>query len=128
MIADQAAIPSSSATEAQVVGKAVTRAADHLGIPNRALARILGLSEASISRLRAGEFNLPADSKAFELAVLLIRLYRGLDAIVGGDTVAARSWLRGPNTALHDSPFQLIQTVSGLTQTVQYVDAHRARL
>lgn len=128
MTADQAAIPASGVTEAQVVGKAVSRAADQLGIPNRALARILGLSEASISRLRAGEFRLPAESKAFELAVLLIRLYRGLDAIVGGDTAAARSWLRGPNTALHETPIQLIQTVTGLTQAVQYVDARRARL
>lgn len=128
MLGHQTPSPSLDRTEAQVVGKAVLRAADHLGIPNRTLARILGLSEASLSRLRAGDFTLSPESKPFELCVLFLRLYRGLDAIVGGDAIAARSWLRGPNTALHETPIQLIQTITGLAQTVQYVDSRRARL
>jgi hypothetical protein len=89
---------------------------------------VLGLSEASISRMRAGKFSLEQSPKAFELSVLFVRLFRGLDAIVGGDAAAARSWLRTENTALRGTPISLIQSVIGLTQTVQYVDARRARI
>jgi Protein of unknown function (DUF2384) len=114
--------------ESQVVAKAAIRAAALLDIPNTVLAKVLGVSEASISRMRAGKFNLGQSPKAFELSVLFVRLFRGLDAIVGGDAVAARSWLRTENTALRGAPIALIQSVTGLTQTVQYVDARRARI
>jgi hypothetical protein len=114
--------------EAQVVARAAIRAAALLDIPNTVLAKVLGVSEASISRMRAGRFSLEQSPKAFELSVLFLRLFRGLDAIVGGDTAAARSWLRAENTALRGTPITLIQSVTGLTQTVQYVDARRARI
>ena len=114
--------------EAQVVAKAAIRAAAVLDIPNTVLAKVLGLSEASVSRMRAGKFSLEQSPKAFELSVLFVRLFRGLDAIVGGDAAAARSWLKTENTALRGKPLTLIQSVTGLTQTVQYVDAHRARV
>ena len=114
--------------EVQVVTKAVVRAASILDMSNTALGRVLGVSDATVSRMRAGEWTLAADSKPYELSVLFLRLFRGLDAIVGGDAASARSWLRSPNTALNDVPFTLIQTVSGLMQAVQYVDARRARL
>jgi Protein of unknown function (DUF2384) len=114
--------------EALVVAKAAIRAAALLDIPNTVLAKVLGVSEASISRMRAGKFSLEQSPKAFELSVLFVRLFRGLDAIVGGDAAAARSWLRTENTALRGTPISLIQSVIGLTQTVQYVDARRARI
>jgi hypothetical protein len=114
--------------EAQVVAKAAIRAAALLDISNTVLAKVLGLSEASISRMRAGKFSLEQSPKAFELSVLFVRLFRGLDAIVGGDAAAARAWLRTENTALRGTPISLIQSVIGLTQTVQYVDARRARI
>jgi hypothetical protein len=120
--------PPQSDAESQVVTKAAIRAAALLDIPNTVLAKILGVSEASVSRMRAGKFSLEQSSKAFELSVLFVRLFRGLDAIVGGDAAAARSWLRTENTALRGTPITLIQSVTGLTQTVQYVDARRARI
>ena len=65
--------------------KAVMRAAGHLVVPQATLSRILGLSEASVSRMSAGAYTLAPDDKAFELAVLFVRLFRSLDAIAGGD-------------------------------------------
>ena len=62
------------AEEERVVAKVVTRAVERLGFGNRELARILGLSEAGASRLRCGAFRLRRRDKAFELAVLLVRL------------------------------------------------------
>jgi hypothetical protein len=126
----QLATPDLSQSEAeyQVVAKATVRAAALLDVPNTVLAKVLGVSEASVSRMRVGKFNLQQSPKAFELSVLFVRLFRGLDAIVGGDAAAARSWLRTENTALRGMPLTLIQSVTGLAQTVQYVDARRARI
>jgi hypothetical protein len=116
--------PSGSASDSVIVAKAMVRAADRLEVQNRLLARIIGLSEATISRLRKGDYLL--DGKALELAIMFIRLYRSLDAVVGGDDAVAKAWLKNRNTALKDSPLALIQTVSGLTDVLHYLDARRA--
>ncbi len=118
--------PSPSPDEAAVVTKAVLRAAERLALPNRVLAGILGLSEATISRMGSGTYQLAPGDKPFEIAVLFLRLFRALDAIVGGDAAVARAWLRGDNTVLGATPLSVIQSVSGLVNVVGYLDARRA--
>lgn len=113
-------LPSDSA----ILVKTLVRAADRLAVPNKALAKIIGLSEATISRMRRGGYVL--EGKPLELAIMFIRLYRSLDAVVGGDDTVAKAWVRNKNSALKDSPLNLIQTVSGLTNVLQYLDARRA--
>ena len=66
------------------------------------------------------------EATRFELAVMFVRLYRSLDAVVGGDDNVARQWLVNPNTALEAAPLELIQSVSGLANVIQYLDARRA--
>lgn len=112
--------------EGAVLGKAVVRAADFLEVPNRALARIIGLSDASVSRLKSGAFVIAPGTKPFELAQLFVRLFRSLDAIMGSDDSASRSWLRADNTVLRGRPLELIQTISGLVTVLGYVDSRRA--
>lgn len=114
------------ADEAAVVTKAVLRAADRLALPNRVLASVLGLSEASISRMGSGAYLLTPGDKPFELALLFLRLFRSLDAIVGGDMPAAQAWLRNENTVLGAAPVSLVASVSGLVNVVGYLDARRA--
>lgn len=109
-----------------VVTKAVTRAAERLNLSNRLLAAMLGLSEASVSRMGSGSYQLDAGTKPFELALLFIRLFRSLDGIAGGDTTVARAWLRNDNTALGAKPIALIESVTGLVNVVAYLDARRA--
>jgi hypothetical protein len=111
---------------AAVLSKAVLRAADQLAVPSVLLARILGLSEASVSRMRRGSFELAGDSKAFELGVLFVRLFRSLDALVGGDTASARKWFTADNTALGAAPNRLVVSIGGLVDVVAYLDARRA--
>ncbi len=113
--------------EGAVLTKATIRAADKLAVSQKALASIIGVSEAVVSRMRKGSFELARDSgKPFELAVLFIRLYRSLDAIVGGDEAVARAWLKNPNTALRSHPIDLIHKVQGLLDVIHYLDARRA--
>jgi uncharacterized protein (DUF2384 family) len=113
-------------SEGAVVTKAALRAAGLLGISNKALGRIVGVSEASVSRMGSGTYTLRPDEKPFELAVLFIRFYRALDAIVHGDDEVARAWLTNPNAALGGTPLTVIQSLPGLVHAVAYLDARRA--
>lgn len=109
-----------------VLSKAVRNTALYLGLPNTKLSRILGLSPATISRLNSGTFLLSADRKEWEFAVLLVRLFRSLDSIVGGSSEAARVWLNSENKALFGrKPVELIETTEGLVHVVTYLDASR---
>jgi hypothetical protein len=115
-----------SPQKASVVTKAVVRSAERLGISNRLLGRIIGLSEASVSRMARGQFALDSGAKAYELSLLFIRLFRSLDAIVGGDEATSRAWLRNENLMLGDKPIKMIETVPGLVSVLAYLDAQRA--
>jgi DNA-binding XRE family transcriptional regulator len=109
-----------------VLTKAVLRAAEKLGLNQGALAHVLGVSEASVSRMKKGDYVLQDSSKAFELAVLFVRLFRSLDAIVGGDEAVARAWFANLNLTLHATPAEKVRTVAGLTDVIAYLDARQA--
>lgn len=111
-----------------VLTKAALRAADRLGLSGRQLADIVGVSEATVSRWKRGESLLEPGSKPFELAALLVRTFRSLDAITGGDEAVARRWLAAPNTALAARPVERITQVQGLVDVTTYLDARRAPL
>ncbi len=113
-------------SEGAVMTKATVNAAERLGISARTLSSVLGLSEATVSRMKRQDYLLERGSKSFELAILLVRLFRSLDAIVGGDEAIARQWLRNANTALGATPLEKIVSISGLTDVLAYLDARRA--
>lgn len=109
-----------------LVTKALLRAAARLELASKDLARILGLSEATVSRMNRGAYVLTPDQKPFELALLFVRLYRSLDSIAGGDVAVARAWLRAENKALGGVPLARIMNITGLIDTIAYLDARRA--
>ncbi len=112
----------------RVLTEAVINAAEIMGLNQALLAQTIGVSGSSVSRMKTGDYLLKEKSKEWELAALLVRLFRSLDAIVAGDERSLRSWLKGYNTALKEIPLNIITTVSGLAKTVDYVDAYRARV
>ena len=118
--------PETVPNESGVITKAALKAAERLGIKNNALAKIVGVSEPTVTRMRKGEYLLERGQKAFELAVLFVRLYRSLDALVGGDDAVAADWMKNKNIALDSKPLELIQTVAGLTNVIGYIDSRRA--
>ena len=75
----------------RILTNAVLRAAEKLDVPASALAEILGLSAATVSRMKSGDYRLNPRKKEFELGVLFVRLFRSLDAIVGGEEGVARA-------------------------------------
>ncbi len=113
-------------SEAAVVGKAILRAADKLGLSAKDLARVIGVSEPTLSRIKTGASSLERRTKPFELAVLFIRLFRSLDAIAGGDERIAKAWMINPNVALGAPPVERITTIPGLMDVIAYLDARRA--
>lgn len=113
---------------ARVLSKATVRAADQLGLRQTQLAKLLGLSTATASRLAAGTWLLPEEGKAWELAATFVRLYRALSAITGGKAQAMRDWLHSDNAALGGEPAQRILSAEGLVHVLQYLDATRGRI
>lgn len=113
---------------AQVLTKATLRSAELLGLRGARLAAILGVSEASISRMAHGSAVLKPDSKEGELALLLVRAFRALDALVGGNDRQRQDWMSSYNRALNGVPRELVATAQGLVRTVAYLDHSRAAL
>ena len=111
----------------EVLAKAVLSAAERLGMRSRQLAQVIGSSEASVSRL-SRQRGLDPESKEGELALLFLRVYRSLDALVGGDDAKAREWIGADNAHIGGVPIERMTTVEGLVDVVQYLDAMRGRL
>lgn len=109
-----------------VASKALLRAAELLGLSAKEVAGIIGVSEATVSRLKRAPGTARLSGKSCELALLFIRLYRSLDAITGGDDRSSRQWMRAENTALGGVPADRIRTIDGLTHVLAYLDARRA--
>jgi hypothetical protein len=119
--------PLAAPDPAAVLARALLSAAGRLGLRNRQLAAVIGSSEASVSRLQHGR-GLDPSTKEGELALLFLRVFRSLDALVGGDDDKARAWLHAENAHLAGIPAERIRTVEGLVDVVQYLDAMRGRL
>ncbi len=116
--------PSSQSDASSILSKAVARAADRLAISHALLAKILGVSPPTVTRLYSGDYKLDARRKEWEFALLFVRVFRSLDSIVG-DENTARRWLNSDNHALSARPIDLVRHIEGLVRVVQYLDASR---
>jgi len=114
--------------EGRILSAAIARIASCWALTNDQIGNTLGISSASASRLKAGTYQVKRGDKSFELGQYLLRLFRSLDALLGSDDLAARSWLRTVNLDLNAKPIDLIASVRGLTMLADYVDDHRARV
>ena len=120
----------------RVLSKALVRAADRLNLTRQELSAIIGPSETSLSRLfnepkqRAAnqpQFYIDPNSKEGQLAILLLRLYRSLDVLFGGNEKQCQLWLRSDNVHLQGVPIELIKKIEGLIFVIQYLDAMRGK-
>ena len=114
------ASPNASVT----VSKALIRAAERLDISKTELSKILGLSAPTITRLYGGNYLLEEKRKEWEFALLLIRIFRSLDSILGNEKTS-QQWLKNNNKSLGGKPIDLIQQTEGLVRVVQYLDSSR---
>ena len=121
-------LPQAPTSAGAVLGKALVRAAAALGLNQADLAEVLGSSAASVSRTFAGGRGLDPNSAEGRGALLFVRLFRSLDALLGGDAEKARLWLRAKNRHLGAAPLSLLTTTQGLVHVADYLDAMRGAL
>jgi uncharacterized protein (DUF2384 family) len=110
------------------LSKALVNAAGELGVTQSVMADVLGVSDATASRLFAGTYRLNHNRKyEWEFALLFVRIYRSLTAIVGPGE-PARQWLQAENKGLIGRPIELIRTAQGLIRVLEYLDSFRGRI
>lgn len=105
-----------------VLSKALLNAGRLLGLSQAEVGAIVGKDRSSIAR------GLDPASKAGELGLLLIRCYRSLYVLMGGDPNDIRHWMHTANRDTGGVPAEQARSVQGLTRIVEYLDAMRARV
>ncbi|HLT12836.1 MAG TPA: MbcA/ParS/Xre antitoxin family protein [Marinobacter sp.] len=106
-----------------LLAKALLNAAKALGLPQAEIATVVGRNRSGLTR-----DGIDPASKSGELALLVIRLYRSVYALTGGDGDAMTHWLNTPNHYFQATPRNLIQSTEGLVRVVHYLDAMRGRI
>jgi len=112
-----------SAQPQLVLGKALVKAGKELGLIQADLGVVVGRDRTAISRQ-----SLEPTSKSGELALLVIRAYRALYVLVGGDGRQMKHWMHTSNRHLGGVPAEMLRSVQGLNRVVEYLDAIRGRL
>ena len=120
---------STALDDATVVSKALLRAAELLGLSSAELAGIIGTSESTLSRVRNRKRGpIPLGTKEGELALLFLRVFRSLDALVGGNAAHAKAWLRAENRHVGGVPLRRMKKIEGLVDVAEYLDAMRGTI
>lgn len=118
--------PRPTPDRAVVLTKATLSAAEQLGLNNAELAAVIGVSEPTISRIKGSNRTITPESKEGEMALMLIRVFRSLDPLIGGDEGKRKAWMDSYNKALVGHPKLLIRKADGLVRTLAYLDGMRA--
>lgn len=106
----------------EVLAKALLNAGRELGMSQADLGRIIGKDRTSIAR------GIAPDSKAGELALLFIRVYRALHVLIGGNPDDLKHWMHTENRHTGGVPSDQAQSVQGLTRVLEYLDAMRGKV
>lgn len=109
-------------TQSSVLTKALLNAATNMGISTAYLGRVIGKNRSSFSRS-----SISPNSKSGELALMLIRCYRSLYALVGGKSEQIQHWMHTQNKGTQGVPVEQILRVDGLVHVTEYLDAMRGK-
>ena len=114
---------STDTRKAAVLGQAVLNAGAKLGLSASEVGRIIGRDRSSITRN-----GVDPETVNGQLALILVRIYRGLYALVGGGEDEMRHWMHSPIRTLQGVPAELARDVSGLVRIAEYIDALRGKV
>ena len=114
--------------DAELITTAYVEAGRALGMTLNKLAQVIGVSDSAMKNYSRGS-SVINSKKDQELSLGLIRAYRALFAILGGNQEQMQHWLHTPNHHFGDiSPSKLVESYQGLAQVNVYLDAMRGRL
>ena len=102
--------------------KALLKAGGTLRLTQETLREIVGRDRTAFRR------GLDPTSKPGELALLLLRAYRSLYALVGGKETDLRHWMHTYNLHTQGIPAEQVKSVTGLVNVVEYLDAIRGKI
>ena len=108
--------------ERAVLLKALLNAGKYLGLSKAEIGKTIGKDRTSLNR------GIDPESKSGELALLLIRIYRSLHVLVGGQPDDIKHWMKTENLHTQGTPCEQVQTVQGLTLVLEYLDAMRGKI
>lgn len=114
--------------EENVLTKAVNNLAKFYSLTGKDLSKIIGISESSASRISQGTKLISPHTKEGEMALLLLRVYRSLNAMVGNNHEKAKLWLNSQNKYFTNTPIEEMKTIPGLIGVLNYLDAMRGKL
>lgn len=117
------AVADDSPRPGSVLSMALVRAGKELGLTQADIGVVVGRDRTALSRGA-----IEPNSKSGELALLLIRAYRALFVLVGGEPRQMRHWMHTHNLHVGGVPAELVRTVPGLMRVVEYLDAIRGRV
>ena len=108
---------------AAVLGKALLRTGKAMGLTQQEVATAIGKDRSAISRA-----TIDPDSKPGELAAYLIRIYRALFVLVGGDEMQIQHWMHTDNRHTGGVPAEQLKSIHGLIRVMEYLDAIRGKV
>ncbi len=112
----------------RVLTKAILNLANFYDLTGKDLHQIIGISESTITRLNQGKAFISPTTKEGEIALLLLRVYRGLNSLMGTNHDKAKLWLNSYNKYFNKKPIDQLKSLTGLVDVVSYIDAMRGKL
>ena len=106
----------------EVLAEAALNAASAIGLSQAQLGQLIGRNR---TRLRE---SIRVDNKAGEYAVLVVRIYRSLYALMDGNPAHMKHWMVTHNHGTRGIPRDQMQTLIGLVEVVNYLDAIRGKV
>lgn len=120
------ALENKDPTNTEVVAKALINLKEELSLSSETVGQIIGADASTVFRI--GKNLDMKENKVFEGALLLVRVYRSLYALLGGDKSAMTHWLTTPNLDFNEQrPIHYMKSLVGLVDVVQYLDAMRGQ-
>jgi len=108
--------------DADILAQATYRAAQELGLSKAEVARVVGRNRTTIDRS-----GIDPGSKPGQLALIFVRVYRSLFALMGGDSNNMKHFMATPNKGTGGIPRDQVENVEGLVRVCEYLDAIRGK-
>lgn len=114
--------PQKSRSEQLILGQAAVRAATFLGLTTGDLGQVIGRHRTTIGK------GLDPESNEGQLAMMFIRCYRNLFALMDGNAEQMKHWMRTENSGVGGIPGDEIRSIRGMSRVLDYLDAMRGKV
>lgn len=117
----------SKPSESHVLAVALENLKNILNLSSDNLAKIIKIHRNTLDRQLKNK-DIDPKSAEGELSILLIRVYRSLFALNGGNNEAIKHWLYTNNRHIQGVPIEEMKHILGLSRVVNYLDAIRGKI